>query len=242
MVVHRISNRWQEAFRIVVTAALPRGALQARRRSFPRLRGVWYCDPRNACTLPESRALIHAIAHVQHELGCRSRNAFTMRDVIEGPAQLRVLGNEFPDLLHSLASGFQTLLEFGLGLYSGLAQSHLYATVSVDLTFARSFDGQENHFFEFVDDGGLYAVRLRRRHAAERFERQHHVAKAVHGVVNVFADFEVTFPAASELVIERMGHLSQVCLRDEVVSDAAHVLDRPVIEEIPHTLAGANAP
>src|SRR5271156_7130491 len=137
MVVHRISNRWQEAFRIVVTAISPQGGLQARRRSLPRLRGVWYCDPRNACTLPESCALIHAIAHVQHELGCRSRNAFTMRDVIERPAQLRMLGNVFPDLLHGLARGFQTLLEFGLGLHFGLAQSHLHATMSVDLAFAR---------------------------------------------------------------------------------------------------------
>ena len=61
-------------------------------------------------------------------------------------------------------------------------------------------------------------------------------------VVNVLAHFEVAFAATRELVVERMRHFSQFGLRNEVMGDATQVLDRPVIEEIPHALARANAP
>ena len=105
---------------------------------------------------------------------------------------------------------FEALFEFGLGLHLGLSERHLDAAVGIDLAFAGSFDGQENHVFEFVDHRRLHSVRLRRRHAAERLQRQHHVAELVHGVVDVLADFEVALAAASELVVEGMRHFAPV--------------------------------
>jgi hypothetical protein len=73
-------------------------------------------------------------------------------------------------------------------------------------------------------DRRLHAVRLRRRHAAEGLQRQHHVAELVHGVVNVLAHFEVPFAAARELVVEGMRHLGQFGLRHQVVRNAAQFL------------------
>ena len=141
-----------------------------------------------------------------------------------------------------LAGRLEALLELGLGLHLGLAQRHLHAAVSVDFAFARSLDRQEDHVLEFVDDRRLHSVGLRRRHAAERLQRQHHVAQLVHGVVDVLADFEVSFAAARELVVEGMRQLGQFGLRHQVVRDSAQMLDGAVIEEIPHALAGADAP
>ena len=112
----------------------------------------------------------------------------------------------------------------------------------VDLALAGGFDGQENHVFEFIDDGGLHSVGLRRRHAAERLQRQHHMAELVNRVVNVLADFEVSLTAASVLVVEGMSHFRQFRLRYQLVRDASQVPDRAVIEEIPHSLACADSP
>ena len=108
----------------------------------------------------------------------------------------------------------------------GFAERHLHAAVSVDFAFAGGLDRQEDHVLELVDHRRLHAVGLRRRHAAERLQRQHHVAELVHGVVDVLADFEVAFAAARELVVEGMRQLGQLGLRNQVVRDAAQVLRR----------------
>src|SRR6185503_16757515 len=95
---------------------------------------------------------------------------------------------------------------------------------------------------ELVDYRRLHSVRLRRRHATERLERQHHVAELVDRVVDVLADFEVSLAATCELVIERMRHSREFILRGETVRDPSEFVGRAVIEEIPHPLACANAP
>jgi hypothetical protein len=176
---------------------------------------------------------------MQHELRCRSGNAFAMRYVIEGPLQFRMLRDKFANLVQTFSRRLQTLFKLSLGLYLGLAESHLHAAVGVDLAFAGGFDGKENHVFEFVDDGRLHAIRLRRRHASEGLERQHHVAEMMDRVVNILSDLEMAFPAARELVVERMRHFGQLCLRHQVMREAAEIFYRAVIEAVPHPLTDA---
>src|SRR5258708_39083861 len=103
--------------------------------------------------------------------------------------------------------------------------------MGIDLSLARSFNGQEDHVFEFVDHCRLNSVRLRRGHASKRLQRQHHVAELMDGVIDVFANFQMPFATASELVVERMRQICQFGLGYEVVSNSAQMLDRPVIEE-----------
>ena len=143
---------------------------------------------------------------------------------------------------HALAGRLEALLELGLGLDLRLAERHLHAAVRIDLAFAGSLDGQEDHVLEFVDHRRLHPIGLRRRHAAEWLQRQHHVAELVHGVVDVLADFEVPFAAARELVVEGMRQFGQFRLRHQVMRDAAQILRCAVVEETPHPLARANAP
>src|ERR1700740_323026 len=103
------------------------------------------------------------------------------------------------DLLEALACRFEALLKFSLGFDFGFAESHLHAAVGVDFCFARSLDGQEDHVFKFVDYRRLHSVRLRRRHAPEWFQRQHHMAKLVNGVIHVLAYFKMSLSPASKL-------------------------------------------
>ena len=124
--------------------------------------------------------------------------------MIEGSLQLRVLGDIVSDLLETLARRTEALLELSFGLYFGFSKSHLHTAMGVDLSFARGFDRQENHVLEFVDDGGLDSIGLRRRHAPERFQRQHHVAPLMYRVVDVLAYLKVPFTTARELVVEGM--------------------------------------
>ena len=98
---------------------------------------------------------------MQDELRRGARNSFAMWHVIERPLQLRMLRNVLADLRHGLAGGLQALFEFALGFHLGFAERHLHAAVGVDFTFTRGLDRQEDHVFEFVNYGGLYAVRLR---------------------------------------------------------------------------------
>src|SRR6202007_3309230 len=59
---------------------------------------------------------------------------------------------------------------------------------------------------------------------------------------NVLADFEVAFTTASELVVEGIREFRQFSLRHEMMGDPAQVLGRAMVEEVPHPLAGRNAP
>ncbi len=102
--------------------------------------------------------------------------------------------------------------------------------------------GQEDHVLKFVDHRRLHSIGLRRRHAAKRLQRQHHVAELVHGVVNVLAYFKVSLAASGELVVERVSHFGQLCLRHQVMRDATHVLDGAVVEIFPRAFPEANAP
>src|ERR1700722_16021438 len=68
------------------------------------------------------------------------------------------------------------------------------------------------------------------------------MAELVDGVINILAHFEVSLASSCELVVERMRQIGEFILWYQVVGNATHLLDRAVIEEIPHALAGANAP
>src|ERR1700730_13285665 len=181
-------------------------------RASNEVRGIYLGGVRNSGSLlaraaPETAPGVHAIVDVENKLRGRAGDAGTVRNVVERPAQFGMVRDVAFDFIEALAGGPQGLFELGLGLHLGLAQSHLYAAVRVDLPFAGGFDGKENHVLEFVDYGRLYTVRLRRRHAAKRLQRENHVAEAVDCVVHVLANFEMTFTATPELVVGRMCHL-----------------------------------
>src|SRR5690348_7705450 len=78
---------------------------------------AWNPHPRNPRAMPETRARIHAIAHVQDELGGGSGNSWPMGHMIERPTKLRMLGNIALDVVQPLARGLKSLLEFRLGLH-----------------------------------------------------------------------------------------------------------------------------
>ena len=68
----------------------------------------------------------------------------------------------------------------------------------------------------------------------KRFERQHHVAKMIHGVVDILSHFHVTFAAARQLVVEGMSQPGELFLRNQVMRRVPHVPDGPMIEMVPH--------
>src|SRR5262249_44897443 len=108
--------------------------------------------------LPERRVLFNPVADMKDELCCCSRDTFAVWYVIERTLQLRMLVNVFANFHHALAGGLQALLELGLGFDLGFAERHLHTAVCVDFAFARSFNRQEDHVFEFVDYCRLRAV------------------------------------------------------------------------------------
>ncbi len=127
-----------------------------------------------------------------------------------------------PVLLHDFR-------ELQLGLGFRFAERHLHAAVRVDLAFARRFDRQEDHVLVVRHHRRLRAVRLRRGHAAERLQRQHHVRQFFVGVVNVLRDFQVTFAAARARVVVRMSQPLQFVLVNETMTGAAECVDDAVI-------------
>src|SRR5664279_4203179 len=185
---------------------------------------------------------VHQIVDVQYEIRCYASVTMNVRHRIEQVAQFRMLGNVVLDVLQPFAGGLQRLLEFHAGLDLGFAQRHLHAAVRVDLPFAGSFDGQENHLLEVVGHRRLYAVRLRRRHAAERLQREHHVAETVLGVPDVLADFEMSFTPTRELVVEGVRHVGHFFLINEVVGDVAQPLHHAMVLACVDTLAQAPQP
>ena len=217
--------------------AFARSLWQTRPRTSPRHR---VCP--NARPL-QSAVFVHPIAHVQDELRRCARDAFAMGHVVERAASARdarrctrgfrrcVLPVDFRHCSNSV-------LAFTLASPSAIC-TRLWALTSPSPEVSI---GQEDHVLEFVDHRRLHSVRLRRWHAAERLQRQHHVAEMMDGVVHVLADLEMALAAARELVVERMRHLGQLVLRHQVVRDAAEMLDGAVIEDVPHPLADADAP
>src|ERR1017187_5728419 len=185
---------------------------------------------------------VHQIVDMQHEIRCYPGVPMNVRYRIEQVAQFRMLGNVVLDVLQPFAGGLQRLLEFHAGLDLGFAQRHLHAAVRVDLPFAGSFYGQENHLLEVVGHSRLYAVRLRRRHAPERLQRQHHVAETVLGIPDVLADFEMSFTPTRELVVEGVRHVGHFFLVDEVVGDVAQALHHAMVLACVDTLAQAPQP
>ena len=91
----------------------------------------------------------------------------------------------------------------------------------VYFTLARGLDREEYHVTKPVNHRRLDPVRLRRWHATERFQRQHHVAQVINGVIDVLPDFHVAFPAACELMIEGVRKARQLFLWNQVVRDTA---------------------
>ena len=67
------------------------------------------------------------------------------------------------------------------------------------------------------------------------------MAQPVDGVVDVFPDLKMSFSTASKLVVEGMGHFGQLRLRHKVMRNPAEMLDRAVIQAIPHPLADREA-
>src|SRR6202041_3603915 len=68
------------------------------------------------------------------------------------------------------------------------------------------------------------------------------MTQLVDGVINVLSHLEVPFSSSCELVVERMRQIREFILWYQMVGNATHLLDRTVIEEIPHALPGADAP
>ena len=93
--------------------------------------------------------------------------------------------------------------------------------MGVDFALARGFNRQKDHLRKAIDHGRLHAIGLRGGHAAERLERQHHVAESVRGVVDVLGHLEMPLSAARQGVIERVGQTRQLALREKARRDSA---------------------
>src|ERR1035438_2273249 len=52
----------------------------------------------------------------------------------------------------------------------------------------------------------------------------------------------MSLTAARELVVKRMRHFGELSLRYQVMGDSSQLLDRAVIEEIPHPFTRAESP
>ena len=134
------------------------------------------------------------------------RRPWTCGTVVERVLQLGVLLDVRADLVERAArSASSACSNSSLGLDLGLAERHLHAAVGVDLALAGGLDRQEDHVLELVDHGRLHAVGLRGGHAAERLQRQHHVAQVLVRVVDVLGDFEVALAAAGARVVDTGG-------------------------------------
>src|SRR5215470_5761769 len=68
------------------------------------------------------------------------------------------------------------------------------------------------------------------------------MAALVDGVINVLSNLQMSLASAGELVIEGMRQLGQLRLWHKSVSNPAEMIDGPIVEEVPHVLAGANGP
>jgi hypothetical protein len=179
----------------------------------------------------EERPLaVHQIVDVQHEIRGSPCDALTMRHVIEGMPQFRTLGDERLHIIEALAGGLERLLEFPFGLGLRFAERHLHAAVRVDLPFARRFDGQENHVLEVIHHGGLDAIRLRGRHAAEGLEAEDHVRLLVHRVVDVLGDLEMPLAAAREPVVVRLRQRGQLPHVEKWMRNTTQTRDVAVVE------------
>src|ERR1700676_3357083 len=92
------------------------------------VRGIYLGGVRNSGSLrtraaPETAPGVHAIVDVENKLRGRAGDAGTVRNVVEGPAQFGMVGDVAFDFIEALTGGPQGLLELGLGLHLGLAQS-----------------------------------------------------------------------------------------------------------------------
>ena len=101
--------------------------------------------------------------------------------------------------------------------------------MGIDLTLTRGFNWKEDHVFESICHSRLRAIGLRRRHATEGLERQHHVAEFVLGVVDVLAHFKMPLAAARKLVVERHGEIGHLLLIDQVMRDVSQGLDHAMV-------------
>ena len=158
-----------------------------------------------------------------------THDALAVRHVIDRTLRLGVRFHPGAAIVQRQAGPFQNFRHFLLGFVLGLAQRHLHARMGVDLAFAGRFDRQVDHVLVIRHDRGLRAIGLRRRHAAERLHRQHHVGQVFVRVIDVLGDFQVAFAAARARVVERMSQALQFVLVGEVMRDVAQRADDLVI-------------
>ena len=176
---------------------------------------------------------------MQGELRRRACNAGAVRNRIERMLQFRMLLDIRLQVVQRFAGLCQHAVELGTCFCFGLGERHLHPAMGIDFALAGGLDGQEDHVLKFIDDSRLDAIRLRRRHAAERLERQHHVAKMIDGVVDVLAYFHITFAATSQLMVKGVSQAGEFFLRNQMVRGATQVPDGAVVKVGPHDAACA---
>ena len=174
-------------------------------------------------------AFIHALGHVQHEVGGHADHAFDVGNLVHRRLQLGMLLDEGANLFEGAAGGVESGLEFELGLGLGFAERHLHAAVGVHVAFAGGLDGEEDHVLVVRHHRRLRAVGLRGGHAAERLERENHVRQTFVRVVDVLGDFQVAFAARRARIVVRMAEALQFVLIDQVMADAAQRVDDAVV-------------
>src|SRR5437764_8801912 len=59
-------------------------------------------------------------------------------------------------------------------------------------------------------------------------------------VIHILPNFQVPLPASRKLVVERMRHLSEFLLRNQVMRNASKMLNGAMVEVIPHDLPRAD--
>src|ERR1700733_7311667 len=95
--------------------------------------------------------LFHEVVHMPGELGCRSRKTVPMRELVECVLELRMLIDIRPEFVQCPPGLAEDAIKLRPSLCLGFCERHLHAAVGIDLAFAGSLDGQEDHVFEFVD-------------------------------------------------------------------------------------------
>ena len=75
-------------------------------------------------------------------------------------AQLRVLSHERTDLVQRVTHALKNALKLSRGSRFCLRERHLHATVRVDFSISRRFDGEKTEVWESLYQRCLYAVGL----------------------------------------------------------------------------------
>ena len=127
----------------------------------------------------QPRLSVDQLGYVQDEIRRYSGHATPPRNRIKRAAQCPMPCRKLLYLAKGFSGGGERLLELRAGLQPSLAQRHLHPALRIQRALAGGFHRQKDHLRKARHHRRLHPIRLRTRHAAERLQRQHHVAEAL---------------------------------------------------------------